>query len=81
MGQYRPTTPPAQYDAAFQMDEARRVAQAFTTPDNLLILDTLHAAPIRLRPGMIVLADGVDWNPGSGAGVYAYYNAAWQKLG
>ena len=33
-------------------------------------LDTLHKEPDKLQEGLTVLADGADWNPGSGAGVY-----------
>lgn len=31
--------------------------------------------------GLTVLADGTNWNPGSGQGVYTYYNSTWNKLG
>lgn len=41
----------------------------------------LHTEPARRFTGLTVLADGTDWNPGSGAGVYTYYGAAWHKLG
>lgn len=33
-----------------------------------------------LYDGVMVYADGTSWNPGSGEGLYAYYNAAWNKL-
>lgn len=46
-----------------------------------LQLRELNAAPTRPREGMIVLADGTNWNPGSGAGFYGYYGGAWNKLG
>lgn len=41
----------------------------------------LAAAPAKLREGMIVGADGTNWNPGSGKGVYVYYTGAWHFLG
>jgi hypothetical protein len=44
-------------------------------------LPELHVAPTKVRTGMIRLADGTDWNPGAGQGVYAYYNGTWNKLG
>jgi hypothetical protein len=40
-----------------------------------------NAAPAKPREGMITGADGVNWNPGSGKGVYAYYTGAWHFLG
>lgn len=41
----------------------------------------LHVEPKKPRDGLVVIADGTDWNPGGGAGVYAYYAAAWHFLG
>lgn len=38
-------------------------------------------APSRPRDGMVRLADGTAWNPGSGQGLYVYYNGAWHSLG
>lgn len=29
-----------------------------------------HKSPELLRPGRVVYADGTDWNPGSGEGLY-----------
>jgi hypothetical protein len=39
-----------------------------------------HVAPAKPREGMLVYADGTDWNPGSGAGYYVYYAGAWHPL-
>lgn len=40
----------------------------------------LHAPPPRVRDGLLVVADGTDWNPGSGAGPYMYYKGAWHYM-
>lgn len=48
---------------------------------DMLVLKELHEEPRKLFTGLVVLADGTDWDPGSGAGVYSYYGAAWHKLG
>lgn len=40
----------------------------------------LHVAPERPEEGMLVFADGTDWNPGSGAGYYERVGGAWVKL-
>ena len=45
------------------------------------IIPTAHSAPAKPRTGLTVLADGVNWDPGSGQGVYTYYNGLWNKLG
>ena len=63
------------------MAELNKIAQAMETPDQFLFLDTLYAAPKKFREGMLVKADGVSWNPGSGAGVYCRRGAAWTFLG
>lgn len=47
---------------------------------DLLRFATTNVAPAKPRDGDIRKADGTHWNPGSGAGVYAYYGAAWVKL-
>lgn len=44
-------------------------------------IDVSYAAPAKPRDGDIRLADGTSWNPGGGAGVYAYYGGSWKKLG
>jgi hypothetical protein len=65
---------------AFLGAELRAVARAV----QLLAaghIDPSYAAPARPREGDIRLADGTSWNPGAGAGVYAYYGGAWNKLG
>lgn len=46
-----------------------------------LELRPLYREPARPRPGMIVSADGVEWDPGSGEGTYMYTSGGtWVKL-
>lgn len=40
----------------------------------------LHAEPSKPRDGDLARADGTDWNPGAGAGLYQYQGVAWVKL-
>jgi hypothetical protein len=42
----------------------------------------LHAEPEKVSPGMVVLADGTDWDPGSGIGFYRRSddNATWDYM-
>lgn len=45
-------------------------------------LRPINAEPNRPRTGMIVYADGVDWDPtGEGPGIYQYLEGNWSKLG
>jgi hypothetical protein len=36
--------------------------------------------PTSVTEGMLRYADGTEWNPGSGKGVYIYNGTAWVKL-
>lgn len=84
MARYTPGNPPTtsiQALAAYIAAEQRKIAQAMETQDASLSLETLYAAPAKYRNGTIVKADGVTWNPGTGAGVYCYYAGTWNKLG
>lgn len=60
-------------------DELRRVANAINDRD-ALELTPRGTAPPRPRLGMMACADGVLWDPGSGAGIYEYRGGTWQKL-
>ena len=41
----------------------------------------MHVEPTRPRKGDIRYADGTDWNPGSGEGIYFFNNAGtWTQL-
>ena len=42
--------------------------------------DVSNAAPDKPRTGDIRYADGTDWNPGSGEGIYFYNGTAWVNL-
>lgn len=46
-----------------------------------VLMTTLHVEPTKPREGMVVTADGSDWNPGSGAGIYQYRGGSWVKIG
>ena len=43
-------------------------------------LEPVHAEPARPRKGDIRYADGTDWNPGAGEGIYWYNGTSWAKL-
>lgn len=46
-------------------------------------LDRQSTAPLKMRDGDIRYADGTNWNPGSGVGIYYFKGAtsAWVLLG
>jgi hypothetical protein len=63
--------------------EFARIERAANAADPFLELQYLHVEPVRLRAGMFALADGTDWDPGSGEGLYRRnaLNSAWVFLG
>jgi len=61
--------------------ELTNIEAAQNGPFPFVSLQKLTVAPTKVWEGMTVLADGTNWNPGAGAGVYCYYGAAWAKLG
>lgn len=79
---YAPGIPPA--DGAdfrrFMVDELQKI-QAAIALLSAGHVDKVTVAPLKPREGDIRLADGINWDPGAGAGVYAYYGGAWNKLG
>ena len=52
-------------------------------PEPFVRLQILRAEPVRYWAGMVVYADGTDWNPGSGQGLYRrnVANSAWVFVG
>lgn len=60
-------------------DELRAVARELSETTTLE-LRTVFREPERPREGMIVSADGTEWDPGAGAGIYAYVGGTWTKL-
>lgn len=67
--------------AAAVQNELQRLALVLSQPADYAALKTLYAEPSRSFDGMLVLADGTDWNPGSGAGLYARRAGAWVFIG
>lgn len=61
--------------------ELDKVALQLSQPTDYIALKTLYAQPERYFEGMIVRADGTNWNPGSGAGVYCRTASGWAFLG
>lgn len=82
---YRPGSGPAVENAEvsrmlqFIEEELKAISQAFAETV-VLELRPSFAPPAKPRDGEIRYADGTEWNPGSGEGIYAYVNGAWIKL-
>ena len=57
--------------------ELQKVAESITSVHQH---EVLHRAPENPRRGLVVFADGTDWNPGGGEGLYVYLSTGWSKL-
>ena len=66
---------------AFLDQELSNIEQAQYGPFPFVRLEVVHNPPGRLFDGLVVLADGVFFNPGSGPGFYGYRGGAWRFLG
>lgn len=79
---YTPGVPPN--DPAliprYLREEFTKIEAALAAPRNIE-LPVLYAPPAKPRNGMLRNADGVNWNPGSGPGLYRYGGGAWNFLG
>ncbi len=64
------------------LDELRHISDSLSELEtDALLLKQWNAVPDKLYDGLVVYADGTNWNPGSGEGIYAYHGAAWNLLG
>lgn len=76
MGTYNPS-----YPMNDLQQELQNISRSMSEGNEFLLLEMRYAAPSKPRDGMVVLADGTSWNPGSGAGYYGYRAGAWRFLG
>lgn len=85
MAKYAPSSIPSSVPAelqSFLVRELARISQAIEVADQV-ILTKRNTAPDKLFSGMVVYADGVNWQPDgvNGEGFYGYYNGSWHRLG
>jgi hypothetical protein len=81
---YNPVEPPASNDptvlANWAMDQFAQIAGVISAL-HLGQEKIQYTPPKQVYDGLIMLADGTRWNPGSGKGFYGYYSGAWHFLG
>ena len=64
----------------YVVTELKRIGSIFLNQATFR-LECMHVEPTRPRKGDIRYADGTDWNPGSGEGIYFFNNAGtWIQL-
>jgi hypothetical protein len=80
---YTPRTAPADPKqlGAFITQELLRISQELSNPLDIVYLREMAKEPVRLLDGLVVYADGTNWNPGQGEGLYERNNGAWGRVG
>jgi hypothetical protein len=81
---YRPESAPQDGQLSSLVEwigrELRRLAEFSELVEGGRWLPIRNNAPEKPREGMLAIADGTNWNPGSGQGLYEYRASAWVKL-
>lgn len=60
--------------------ELGRISGEFQLAEEGGAIPIRYREPAKPREGMLAIADGTEWNPGSGKGLYEYRSGAWAKL-
>lgn len=80
---FEPTAVPSTFAAlrSWLAAQLRVIADTLAAPTvRSITFAQLPAEPDKVGNGDVVFADGTNWNPGSGAGVYARVSGSWVKL-
>jgi len=79
---YVPTNPPTDPKEfqSWAYGELLALSRQLSGAMEYITLDSRAVAPSKPREGMVVRADGTNWNPGAGAGLYEYLSGTWTKL-
>lgn len=80
---YTPGQPPSNAAALAQYVQQmeQRIARLLNDPQNFLRLREMPAAPSKISDGMVIYADGANYDPGAGEGLYERNAGAWIKPG
>ncbi len=61
-------------------DEFKEIEKGFQNLEQIRIAESF-VEPAKKRDGDMAFADGTDWDPGDGRGMYVYFGGAWNKMG
>lgn len=80
---YTPLIPGVGTDpVSYAYNELQRISEVLQVMQTERVsFVVLHNAPHKPREGDVIFADGTDWNPGSGRGLYQRSGSAWVILG
>lgn len=83
MAHYNPSAVPSTFPGlrGWIGTQLELLAQVIRVPEVRSVqLEPQAAEPAKYQEGLIVYADGSNWDPGSGAGVYVRGSSSWSKL-
>lgn len=60
--------------------ELLRIEKAIDAASQFMATEVSHEAPSKPQELMVRVADGTNWDPGKGAGLYIYLNGIWNKI-
>ena len=66
--------------ARWTWEQLRKIEEVFNNGPKVLRVAVSHAEPEKTFDGMVVYADGSDWDPGSGEGFYSFFNSTWNYM-
>jgi hypothetical protein len=75
-GPGQPVTP--EEISRYLQTELRQISRAFASCP--VEIQTFFAPPRGLNPNTLVIADGVEWNPGLGGGLYRWDGQIFLKI-
>ena len=78
---YQPTTLTDKDLSRQQNEENRKLANALSNPvfENITLV-VVNSAPSKPRQGVLYYADGDNWNPGDGAGIYLFDGTNYNRI-
>lgn len=82
---YIPSLLPRQSDSNLQelvkaLEEEFLSIQRAVQEFEVVQLLTQFREPKRPRDGMLAVADGVEWDPGLGPGLYFFWSGTWEQV-
>lgn len=75
---YSPLPAPSGQEYTYR--ELLDLSRALEESREFVPFQVVSVAPARPQEGMVAHADGTNWNPGAGAGPYAYISGVWTPL-
>ena len=75
----RPLSSDPEELARYTHEELMRLSHYLQALAEGVFFPKTHVAPTKVQDGMVRYADGSDWNPGSGEGLYVRIAGAWVK--